>query len=369
MKKIILSTLFLITTQAPAGEFYQPGLNLRCMGMGGTCASHVTGAASVFVNPANLAKVEGFDFIFLQAQAGTSKETLNFSSQFQGSGTFTTAELDKLYGKRLTLDLNTRSVFAVPNFGFGVYNNGYTNMQFSDPTFPTFDMTFINDYGYAIGAGFNIGKSTSIGATFRHIKRWGSTEQIQMTDLLGSNSSSLTTDFFKNKGVGHAVDLGLSTRLDGALKPVISVVLYDAGVTTFNITEGTKAPPSEKDNLVLGASFQKTAGIVDFVYAFEVKNIKDSGDAAKKLYFGTEANLGLLDLRAGLSQGYLTYGLGIDLWLFQIDASSFGTELGAYAGQLKNERYHVGVTFEFDFDQSFKLHDKKGKRRRLNQRR
>ena len=80
-------------------------------------------------------------------------------------------------------------------------------------------------------------------------------------------------------------------------------------------------------------------------------------------------SIGPIDLRAGLNQGYATYGLGLDLWFFELEATSYATELGTYAGQARSDRYNVSLTIEMDFDQSFKLLGANGKKRRLMQRR
>ena len=71
-----------------------------------------------------------------------SKDTVDFAGQFSGN-TFSANDINSLYGKTLMADIDGRSGFVMPNFGFGVYSNNYTTMQFNDPTFPTFNMNLI----------------------------------------------------------------------------------------------------------------------------------------------------------------------------------------------------------------------------------
>ena len=87
------------------------------------------------------------------------------------------------------------------------------------------------------------------------------------------------------------------------------------------------------------------------------------------MHLGTEASIGFLDLRAGIDQGYVTYGAGVDLWLIKADAAYYAAELGNAAGQIRNDRIIYSLTIELDFDQSFKLNNMDGKKRRLKQRR
>ncbi|MGZ3692608.1 MAG: hypothetical protein ACXVAX_13955, partial [Pseudobdellovibrio sp.] len=237
MIKFLLLNLFFNFSfgAAHAGELYMPGLPSRCLAMGGACISQVKGAEGLFLNPATLANVEGFDFIVAQANLGVSKDAVDFSKQFSGSS-FQASDLNKLYGKTLMADIDARSGFVMPNFGFGVYSNNYTMMQFSDPTFPTFNMNFISDYGYVVGWGTKIGEHSSIGATFRHIVRWGGDQDINVSTLNGSSANSLANSNFQNHGIGHALDLGYMTQFDGANKPTLSIVWRDLGVTQFNMS-------------------------------------------------------------------------------------------------------------------------------------
>lgn len=360
---------FLLSINGWAADLHVPGLPTRCYAMGGTCISHVRGANALFFNPAALARVEGFDLILAQAEVGVSKDAKDFGSQFQGSS-FSASDINSLYGKYLAADVSARGGFVIPNFGFGVYSNNYTAMQFNDPTYPTFNMNFISDYGYAIGAAIPFDANTSLGVTLRHVKRWGGQKDIDVSTIIGSSSSNIASNNFQDHGTGHGVDLALMHTIpSNPLKPTFSLVWNDVGVTTFNMTSGTQAPPPQKDNLIFGASVQQDLGIMGLTHALEYKFIGTGDSITKKIHLGTEASFGLLDLRAGLNQGYLTYGVGLDLWFFQVDASIYSTELGTYSGQARNDNYNVSLTFELDFDQSFKLKDSQGKKRRLNQRR
>lgn len=361
--------VFFASMIVEAGELYRPGLPSRCLAMGGVCISQVHGAQGLFLNPATLSKVQGLDFIIAQANVGLSKDAYDFSKQFQGS-TFQASDLNQLYGKILTADVDAKAGFAIPNFGFGVFSNNYTNMQFNDPTYPTFDMKFISDYGYILGGAVGLGDSVSLGASVRHVKRWGGDQQIAVGTLAGQSVQDVANNNFQNHGVGHALDLGLTVELPGTMKPVAAIVWQNVGKTNFNMTSGLMDPPREDDNLILGLSLQSELSFIKFSHGIEYDFVTNySEDPTKKIHLGTEASIGPVDLRAGLSQGYLTYGVGLDFWFFTVEAAAFATEMGTYAGQSRSDRYNVSVTFEMDFDQSFKLTGSNGKKRRLMQRR
>lgn len=367
--KYLFFILFFAFLKLQAAELYQPALPTRCLAMGGACIAQVRGAQALFLNPAALARVEGFDFILAQATAGVSKDAVDFSAQMNGS-TFQASDLNKLYGKILAADVNARTGLVMPNFGIGAFSTNYTTMTFSDPTFPTFNMNFISDYGYIIGGAYSLGPQTSLGISVKHVKRWGGNQDIDISTLAGSSAQNLASNNFQNHGIGHSVDIAYLTTLSGPLKPTLSLVWQDVGVTKFNMSSGVNDPPSQRDNLILGASIEQEYSIFKFSHAIEYSFATvQNEDIGKKIHLGTEASVGPIDLRAGINQGYITYGLGLDLWFLNIEAAAFATELGTYAGQAKSDRYNVSVTLELDFDQAFKLQDSQGKKRRLMQRR
>ena len=370
MKKLIFF-FGLISIQVQAIELYQQGRSARSLAMGGTFISFVRGAESLYHNPAALARVEGFDFIVGQVHGAYSKDASRLISQAQNTGSnLTLADINSFYGLNSFADVTANSAFAMPYFGVGVYSSNYILESFNNPPFPTFNATFLSDYGYVIGGAIPLGPLTSFGIAGRHIQRWGGNQDILVTSLIGTNDKALLQNTFQDRGVGNALDLAFMTTLPGNLAPTFSFVWKDVGRTTFQQTAGTQSPPSQAENLTFGVSLTQEVSIIKWTHAFEYNFINTPNeDFTKKVHLGTEASIGFIDLRAGLDQGYFTYGAGVDLWLFKADAAYYTTELGNAAGQLRNDRMIYSLTIEFDFDQTFKLKDKEGKKRRLMQRR
>jgi hypothetical protein len=366
---ILLSLLF--SWKAKSADLYEQGPSARSIGMGGTYMSFVRGAEALYFNPAALARVDGFDFQLAEVQAAYSKDAMRLVDQYKNSGSsMTAADVSSLYGTNSFADVTARSGFVMPYFGVGVYSSNYVLESFNNPPLPTFNTNFISDYGYIIAAAFPINDKTSLGLSFRHIKRWGGAKDILVTDLVGSDDKAVFEKNFQDKGTGHAIDASFLTTLPLPYNPTISIVWQDIGRTTFSQTAGAAAPPSQQDNLTIAGSVQHELFLIDWTHAIEYKHITDSNEVfSKKIHVGTEASFGLFDIRAGLNQGYLTYGGGINLWLLRADVAYYTAELGKVAGQIRNDRVIYSVTLELNFDQSFKLQDSEGKKRRLHQRR
>ncbi len=367
-----LTILFGLVSKASAGELYQAGLPPRCLAMGGTCIAHIRGSQGLFFNASTLARMEGFDFTLLQATAAVSKNAESYVNAVKknGGNKISLTDIQGLYGKTISADAAVRAGIAMPYFGMGAYSQNYLVETFNNPTFPTFNANYVSDYGYTIAAAVPFGPQTSIGIAGRSAKRWGGNKDIDISTLINSSNQSIIDQNFPDHGSGVAMDLSFITTLNTELKPTFSVVWLDVGKTQYRVYSGTQDPPAQDDNLIFGAAIQHEFLKGAWTHSFEYQYIRTNGeDLSKKIHIGSEVSYGLIDLRAGLSQGYLTYGLGLDLWFLRVEAAAFSSELGAYAGQSRNDRYQLGVTVDFDFDQTFKMLDMNGKKRRLKQRR
>ncbi len=372
MKKFSLIFVLFFTGIAQAIELYQAGLPPRCLAMGGACVAHSHGVQGLFINPATLARVEGMELTLFQVSAAVSKNAESYVNAIKNNSDsqITSSDLQDLYGKTISADVAARGGLVLPYFGIGAYSTNYLVESFNNPAYPTFNINYISDYGYLVAAAVPLAKNTSFGVKVRSAKRWGGNKDIDVSSLVGSSNQDVIDSNFPDHGTGVGLDLALMTTIDVDFKPTFALVWNDVGQTRYQMYSGTQDPPIQENNLIFGASVQHEFLFADWTHSFEYQYIRTEGEnIGKKLHFGTEASYGLLDLRAGLSQGYLTYGVGIDLALIEVDATFFTSEMGAYAGQTRNDRYQVGLTLTFDFDQSFKLTTMDGKKRRLKQRR
>ncbi len=368
----LLKIIFLvcISSSVNALELYQPSLPTRSVAMGSTSISDARGVESIFLNPAALSKVQGFSFNVFTVGAGVSTNALDLVTQFSSTGaSFTVSDLNNLYGKRIFTEISAQSGFVLPNFGLGVYSSNSALQNFTNPAFSTYNVDLVSDYGYVVAGAIELNKNLSFGVSARHVKRWSGNKDIFLTSLIGSNPQNVIETQLPDKGSGNALDLGLMwEEQSNGNKKNFSFVWRDVGHTKFQASAGV-GPEEQKDNLIFGASHQSSLSFMTWTNAFEYKFIRSEGSFGKKVHIGTELSLALIDLRAGFSQGYLSYGVAVDLALIRIEAAAFTTETGAEPGQTGNDRYQASVSLDLDFDQSFKLSNENGKKRRLNQRR
>lgn len=350
-----------------AAELRSSGQNIRALGMGGVRLSTGEDAAVMLWNPAGLHFSQGLRLDLFNLGLGTNG--------YQNYQTFTELgtihgldDLTPLFGKPFNVGLNGYAAMSLPNVGFAVYDEGWTDLMFNNPAFPELNVAYYNDYGYALGGAFGAG-GAAFGLSVKRITRMGGIRTIG-ADMLDGFDTSTVASMFTDEGVGYGLDLGFMYKAPAPLNPTVSVAWQNVGHTQFQLTKGTVTPPGIRDNLVLGASVDGSVGLAGMAAGVEYRHVGLQGEQlGKKIHMGAEVNLLNMDFRAGFYQGYTTYGFGLDLFLFRLDAAMYSAERGAYAGQTPDERLTVGLSASFGFDPDFNLISIGGKSRKLKQRR
>jgi hypothetical protein len=348
---------------------FQPFQSSRAMGMGGTSISFVRGIDALYLNAAALARIEGYSFTLGEASVGYGKNSQRLVDQYKTTAAnLAAADLTQLYNNTFFVEASAKSGMVFPYFGIGAYSSNHIHETFLDSTIPSFNVDFVSDYGYMIAGAIPLGTNVSMGITGRYLKRWAGEKNILVTSLVGTNDKDLIESLIPDKGSGNALDISFLATFPGSLSPSIAFVWKDLGGTKFQPYAGA-GPNSQEDNLIFGASIQHPFAYGSWTHALEYNFIRTNGeDFSKKYHIGTEASFGVIDLRAGISQGYVTYGAGLDLSFIRADVAAYTLELGSKSGQSPSDRYQASVSINLDFDQAFKL-SKDGKKRRLMQRR
>ncbi|UYL08806.1 hypothetical protein B9G69_017320 [Bdellovibrio sp. SKB1291214] len=372
LRSLFLVTILFASTNAVAQSLSEFARNARALGMGGTYIPFVNGADAVFYNPAALGKVEGLDI--KAAEVGVSlnslsKEDIDELQNFDPNDPNT---YSGLYGKRVWLQATGKTAIAVGNFAIGYLNDNEVSLELHNPTYPQFETYFRQDVGYYLGYAFNVAPGTYMGVAAKRVDRWGGIKQeLSLTDVSNASSMSDIGDRFDDKGQAYGIDMAIATTVDlPLLKPTIALVWQDVGNTAFRKTAGDDAPPHITQDLSFGAGVNLDLPGLDVAFGGEVRHLMESDiETGKKLHLGAEVSLPVFDLRAGYSQGYLSYGVGVNLFILHIDAVSYTEELGAYPGQTADNRYMISLGIDLSFDADFKFTDNQGKRRKLKQRR
>ncbi len=351
--RVALILVFLVSGTAVADELFEINTSVRALGMGNAYLGVADNADALFYNPAGLARVSGFNWTIADVKVGLNgTEVLQTVNDIQGSATFEDT-VRAMYGDHVWVGGGGKSAFTMPYFGAAIYNHLDASVDVNNPVYPNLDISVVNDYGYALGGAIPILPTVHLGTVIKYIKRTGSRVPFGAT-YIGSLDPNNIQSEVEREGIGYSMDLGMNVAIPGPVAPVLSFVWKDVGMTTFKPGVATlAAPPRQLDEMSIGAAVKIDAAIASITPAFDFKYLNRADvQLGKKLHFGVEIGLPVVDIRAGFSEGYYSLGAGVNLGIIRVDAASYGVELGEYPGQREDRRYIVQFTLELGFDPS-----------------
>lgn len=369
---ILISFRFSI---AAAAEILEPYQTTRQLGMGGVYVFHENDGASFMQNPAYSCYTKGMNWSIFDAQVGIGDVQAYLDLTESNNGQLPQPDsfdgLTPFFGKSMSAQAGGFSSFTLPCFGFSGFYSLTTRFELQNPAFPSLDTIYITDYGVKIGGAILLAPSLSLGLDIKRVTRKGGPYTFGAASLTTITDVNSLVSTIGNEGVGYGLDVGLVSRF-GFLpfNPTMSLSWKDVGSMSFVKTKGDNEPGRQKDNLVLGMTIDGSLPLLGMAAGIEYRHVTDTGEQiGKKIHMGAEVSLAFLDVRAGFGQGYHSYGLGINLFVFQLDAALYKVERGVYPGQTPDQRAQIGLLMDLEFDPNFKLIDAGGRKRRLKQRR
>lgn len=334
-------------------ELSETWTSVRALGMGNAYSAVVSDGDSLFYNPAGIARIEGFHWTVFDLHAGlngmSAVESAQEIAKIDQSNLSST--LDSLYGKPIWAGGGTKTAILAPGFAAAGFAGADAGIFLQNRAYPTLNLNYHVDYGIAIGTGFDIvPQFFKFGIVGRRLNRTGTTLPIGPSRMATLDAEELK-DELKRRGTGYGFDMGILLTAPGPIKPSLSFVYKNMGYTTFSHEEGPGAPPRIEPEMVVGAALEIDGPLITITPSVDYRYLnREDIQMGKKLHVGVEVSLPLIDIRAGLNQGYYTVGAGLSLGILQLDVASYGVELGEYPGQHEDRRYVAALTFQLGFD-------------------
>lgn len=358
MKKItLLITLLLIPTLAFAEStlFNYPHLyrGLRSLGMGGAYTAVGGNAEAVFYNPATLHDM-GFQLDLINPLVEADKNAMDIASDVQDAmdlptDTERTNALLDIAEANTGKPLHGRAALfpsvAVKNFMVGLLAQGQTDARLHNQSSRIIEVQGAGDVGAV--AGFSYGlplNGLRIGLAGKYVTRTSVNEEFSVNQI-AAESFDIADYQVDHSDVSFDAGLLYELPVLTSLKPKVGISVLD--ISDLDFKEGGKIP----QRVNVGASVTaKLPLLAEVILAADYEDVgkayEQDSSTWKRVHLGGE--FGLLNrtllVRAGLNQGYPTYGAELDIWLLRLGYTFYSEEMGAYAGQDKDDRHLVQLT-------------------------
>lgn len=360
----------------------------RRLAMGNAGLAVVSGADSLYYNPAGLA--EKRVVVELPSVAvtlyhpygylknGVVDDLKSFDSNDSEKLTQLALDLKKALGNNYTkiMDIDATTGFTAGGFGlmFNVKDtvHAYKITSTDGGVFDNLNASIALGYGHRINIASKF--SIDIGAAVK-FNYMAFTKGIALTDVLDKNKlndpmNKIVKELPVMAGFSIPIDIGLNFNLPLNLK--LGVVAKNINGKMYmhsfeNYETALKNPlgsSSESEKFEYNTDFSLDAGlawtwknsffaptiavdVVDTIGLF--KNSLNMRNFIYHVNAGAEIRiLSILDVRGGFNQGYWTVGAGLDLWAIKMDVAYFWQELGTTAGA--NSTDGLSIRFNIGWD-------------------
>ncbi len=332
---------------------------------------------SLFYNPAAIGPSKLIEVRTINPN-GELYNFLDDADKFKGFPSTPAAVAERITNIPLSIGLQ-----AVPGIKFGpiafnAFMANQTNLILRNTVYPQLDVNYNFDKGFIIGIAGSWGRggkykkstkkkknitrggSFSLGGAVKYIDRQSLDGNFSLygTKLYsaiidgGSDIDSLKDSLGYRRGKGFGYNLGaLYLYSAGRFELGFGAAILDAFNTKFKAEETGQELSEIPMRVNTGVSFKQSFPGLHYVLSMDAGPLLQDIAWQRKLHVGFELGLPLIDLFLGWNEGYMSYGLKADLWLFNLTAGIYGQEIGYQYSEQELSRFIVQLElFAFDFE-------------------
>lgn len=335
-------------------EFYN---GVRSMGMGGASVATVNDETALLCNPAALGKLRDYIVTIADPELEGNTNTVGLVGENLMKAFDPQFVLDKLndpenLDKRLHTKAQIFPSLVVPNFGFGIFGK-YSLDGKVDKTGTNYELDYINDYAAVAAFNFRLFNGIiKLGGSARAMNR----VEIHRTDI-PANSTDLKVDTLAGEGFGVASDVGLVLTAPVMFLPTLAAVWRDVGDTTYTLkkgmfTDAITIPNHTPQTVDVALAFfpiisNRSRATFTLEYS-DVLTAGDEEDHMRRAHAGIEFNFAdAFFIRAGMNQRYWTAGLEFSMLNYQLQAGTYGEEVGIVDATEEDRRYTIKFAIRF----------------------
>ncbi len=344
-------------TTSFAGEIDEFYTGVRSLGMGGAYVNVVNDETAIITNPAGLGKLRDYTFTVADPEmsgAFTNTDIVNYTNFLDAMSVQGLLDrLNQSRGKHWHAKLQMFPSFVAPSFGIGLLAKYQYNARV-DSTGTTYRLDYVNDYALAMAYNFRFWSGIiKVGVAGRLVNR------AEVHRDIPANSTGLTLNSLVAEGMGLASDVGVILTAPVAGLPALGISVRDVGNTSYTLRGGmftstTARPLDTEQSVDVALSAQPIlANRVRTTFTVEYHGVTTAiragqEDFMKRSHAGAELNFAdTIFVRAGANQGYWTAGVEFASERLQLQAASYGEEIGTPNGRREDRRWVGKIAFRF----------------------
>lgn len=360
-----LLSLLMLSCPMVAAEREALFVSPRAAGRGDTFVAAYDSNEATRLNPATLAESRSafqlrfmqFDAVLGQNSFDTISDLMKLGSVDDGLGFL--RSFDEKFGKRQYLRGQISALsMRIKSFEIQAFGSSASWLELREPTTPQAEFESDTFAGVQLSYAMPIGPQLLLGATIRPMYRLFIHGQMSFTDIVEFVPPSETQfdDYAPvQSGLGYGGDLGLIWRPTPALR--LGLAIQNVGDTAFANSDKTKKPPQLESVISTGGLYRLKYGPWDLDLSAEMRDLmnRQGLNLTRLLHLGAEFGRTLfgkdhdVGVTTGVSEGYLTAGAFVDVWVFRLDISNYAVELGETPGQRMDRRWAATLQSTMSF--------------------
>jgi hypothetical protein len=321
-------------------------------GMGGAFTAVADDSNAPFYNPAGLDNIQSSSFQILNISADITYPSLypNLYNSLNGASTGSPATyvnaFNSVAGQSLYARVGDYSNYTTHDFAIGLLtNNQALGVANASPTTTNLaSLAALSDSGIVISGAYGFfNHHLQVGGTLMGLYQMFE----NVPSLTVSQASALSSTLSSNLSHGFGVvgNLGAIYHFDLPLNPTLGASILNVGTASFGDAGSLPQLINAGVGIDPDIGFGRLLADIDYV---DVTNyLYYTGDSLwLHTRFGVQYQFPeILTVSAGLYEGYPTFGVGVDLWAFEVNASYYTEEASPVPGLNPDHIISLQVAF------------------------
>lgn len=326
------------------------------LGRGDTGLAVADDQEAIMYNPAGIAQGKGIykRTILLSPMVEVSDDARNLASELNQDNSDIPAVLRKRVGKNEHIGIYNLTALVLRRAAIGVVSGATTDILiYKSPKNGGLESVDAN-LRQTNGATFSLAESflderILVGGTFKYLQRGQAKFSANVTDA--DALKDLKASDLYGAGTGTSTDLGVMFKGKNRIEPAFGLVAHNVGGTKFTpLSSTTPKPDALKQTIDLGFALQPGTKLSKFRLLGEYWDATNalSIDPYKKIHLGAELSIrDVVGFTAGMSQGWSSGGIYIDLYLLRLDTGIYIQEVAERVGVRPDKRLFLRLTAGF----------------------